>query len=201
MVEQVTFQTVFQFLQTVGILVGVYYYIMTIRTNQRNQEISLKNQELTLQSQELTRKAQQMAIESRNAQFFIQLYDSMMDVESLKVSWKDMMIERDWSTFEEWWDKYGPENNIDVFIPWMKSMVVFEIFGVLLKRGFLSIELIDDIMSGTVLMMWDVYEPVFMGFRERFGWPQFQEHQEYLTNEIRKVVEQQHPDFEGRRIT
>jgi hypothetical protein len=32
MVEQVTFQTIFQFLQTVGILVGVFYYIMTIRT-------------------------------------------------------------------------------------------------------------------------------------------------------------------------
>ena len=30
MVEQVAFQTVFQFLQTVGILVGVFYYIMTL---------------------------------------------------------------------------------------------------------------------------------------------------------------------------
>ena len=54
MVEQVTFQTLFQFLQTVGILVGVYYYISTIRTNQRNQE--------------LTRKAQEQALETRQAQ-------------------------------------------------------------------------------------------------------------------------------------
>ena len=67
MVEQVTFQILFQFLQTVGILVGVFYYIMTIRTNQRNQEISLKNQQLTLQSQELTRKAQEQALETRQA--------------------------------------------------------------------------------------------------------------------------------------
>ncbi len=36
MVEPVTFQILFQFLQTVGVLVGVFYYIMTIRTNQRN---------------------------------------------------------------------------------------------------------------------------------------------------------------------
>ena len=42
MVEQITFQTLFQFLQTVGILVGVFYYIMTIRANQRNQELTLK---------------------------------------------------------------------------------------------------------------------------------------------------------------
>ena len=31
MAESITFQTIFQFLQTAGILVGVYYYIMTLR--------------------------------------------------------------------------------------------------------------------------------------------------------------------------
>jgi hypothetical protein len=35
MVEQVTFQTIFQFLQTVGILTAVYYYIMTLRNAER----------------------------------------------------------------------------------------------------------------------------------------------------------------------
>jgi hypothetical protein len=64
MVEQITFQTIFQFLQTVGILVGVFYYISTIRTNQRNQEISLRNQELTL-------KAQEHAAETRQAQLYM----------------------------------------------------------------------------------------------------------------------------------
>jgi len=68
MVEQVTFQTIFQFLQTLGILVGVFYYIMTIRTNQRNQEIAQKNQELQL--------------ESRNLQLFMQLYQQMSSPEA-----------------------------------------------------------------------------------------------------------------------
>jgi hypothetical protein len=35
MVEQVTFQTIFQFLQTVGILTAVFYYIMTLRNVER----------------------------------------------------------------------------------------------------------------------------------------------------------------------
>ena len=35
MIEQVTFQTIFQFLQTVGILTAVYYYIMTLRNAER----------------------------------------------------------------------------------------------------------------------------------------------------------------------
>jgi hypothetical protein len=41
-IEQLTFQTVFQFPQTVGILVSVFYYITTIRANQRNQQLQLE---------------------------------------------------------------------------------------------------------------------------------------------------------------
>lgn len=69
MVEQVTFQTLFQFLQTVGFLVGVFYYITTIRTNQRNQELTLK--------------AQAHATETRESQLFMQLYQQLNSVESM----------------------------------------------------------------------------------------------------------------------
>ena len=41
MVEQVTFQTVFQFLQTVGILVGVFYYITSLRNQDRSRQIQI----------------------------------------------------------------------------------------------------------------------------------------------------------------
>ncbi len=44
-------------------------------------------------------------------------------------------------------------------------------------------------------MTWDKYEPIIMGIREKEGWPQFQEYQEYLTGEIRNIVDRQHPDF------
>ena len=53
MVEPVTFQTIFQFLQTVGILVGVYYYITTIRVNQRNQELARNAQEHATETRQL----------------------------------------------------------------------------------------------------------------------------------------------------
>ena len=48
MAEQITFQIIFQFLQTVGILIGVFYYIMTIRTNQRNQKMQLETRQTQL---------------------------------------------------------------------------------------------------------------------------------------------------------
>jgi hypothetical protein len=48
MVEQVAFQTVFQFLQTVGILVGVFYYIMTLRNTRKNQQLQLETRQAQL---------------------------------------------------------------------------------------------------------------------------------------------------------
>ena len=54
-------------LQTVGILVGIFYYIMTIRTNQRNQDIAIRNQELTL--------------ETRQAQLFMNIFNTFASKE------------------------------------------------------------------------------------------------------------------------
>ena len=43
MVEQLTFQTLFQFLQTIGILVGVSYYIVSLRNQSRTRQIQIVN--------------------------------------------------------------------------------------------------------------------------------------------------------------
>ena len=163
-----------------GVIAGFSYYVLTVQANQKNQQIQL---------------------ESRNTQFFMQLYNQMNDEKGIQFLWNDILKEKDWTTFDEWWDKYGAVNNPAFFAIWMKLMITYEMYGVLLKRGFLDVEIIDDIMSGAVLMMWDFYGPVILGFREQYGYPQFQEHQEYLTEEIRKMVNKQHPDFKGTKQT
>jgi hypothetical protein len=38
-VEEVTFQTIFQFLQTIGILVGVSYYIISLRNQEKARQV------------------------------------------------------------------------------------------------------------------------------------------------------------------
>jgi hypothetical protein len=107
MAEQITFQTIFQFLQTVGILVGVYYYIMTIRTNQRNQEIALRNQELTL-------KTQEQALETRQAQLFMQVFSQLSSTEK----WREYLeiLELEWDDYIDFQKKYGVlSGNLDTY--------------------------------------------------------------------------------------
>ena len=87
MVEQITFQTIFQFLQTVGILVGVYYYITTIRVNQRNQELQL---------------------ESRSLQLFMQLYQQMSSPDAIQTF--NEIVNYEWDDFDDFSQKYGLKN-------------------------------------------------------------------------------------------
>ena len=178
MVELAEIQAAYYMVAATGVLIAAAYYIITLRSS---------------------RKAQQMALESRNAQFFMQLYSSIQDEEMLRISWNDMIGARDWNTFEEWWNKHGPDSNIEYFAKWLRTVILYEVFGVLVKRGFLDISLVDDMVSGPTLMSWEVYKPIITGIREKYGYPQFQEYQEYLANEIRKIVDKQHPDYRGKR--
>jgi hypothetical protein len=58
---EITYQMVLSTIQTVGLLVGIFYYITTMRNAQKTRELALK-------SQELTRKAQEHAVETRQIQ-------------------------------------------------------------------------------------------------------------------------------------
>jgi hypothetical protein len=63
---EITLPIVLQIVQTVGILVGIVYYITIMRSQQRTRE-------LALESQELTRKAQEQTLETRQTQLFMQI--------------------------------------------------------------------------------------------------------------------------------
>jgi hypothetical protein len=97
--------------------------------------------------------------------------------------------------FDDWWERYGPENNMEFFKRWFSMVAYFEGIGILVKRRLIDPAFVDDILSGPILLAWEKHELIHRGIRERYGWPQWQEWQEYLTDEIKKIVDMQHPDF------
>jgi len=125
MVEQVAFQTVFQFLQTVGILVGVFYYVMTIRANQRNQELTLK--------------AQEQAVETRQAQLFMQIF-SRFDEEWVDAYQEILML--DFNNFQEYWEYASPRTNTELSRKFYRLNSLYEGLGLLVREGLLNIRLV-----------------------------------------------------------
>ena len=166
MVELSIYQTISIALASASIMIAATYYTLTIRKQQQ----------------------------TRNAQFFLQLYQNAHDQGFLQMLSETIWLQ-DTEDFDEWWEKYGPENNMEFFKRWYSMQVFFEGVGILIKRKLIDPTFVDDLMSGPIMIAWEKYGFIHKRIRERDNFPQWQEWQEYLTNEIGKIVERQHPDF------
>ena len=186
MVEQIAYQTLFQFLQTVGILVGVFYYIMTIRANQRNQEIALKNQELTLESQ-------QQATETRQAQLFMQIYNTWSSRETIDIR-KELQL-WEWTDYDDFIRKYGADSNPEAWASFQELGNFYEGIGVLIKRQLIDPTFVDDLMSGATLWGWEKFGGLVREYRIRENVPFLYEFWEYLYNAVSAIAHEQHPEL------
>ena len=179
MVEQVTFQTLFQFLQTVGILVGVFYYISTIRTNQRNQEIAQKNQELTL-------KAQEHTLETRQTQIFMQIYQQLNSEETYK-SWAEL-INLKISDYEDYLQKYDSSVNPTHYSKRAHIWYSYNTIGELLRQGIIESDLVHRLLLGPqVIVMWEKWVDIIRETRKRESIPDVWEGFEYLYDEMKRL--------------
>jgi hypothetical protein len=180
-----------------GILVGIFYYIMTIRTNQRNQEISLKNQELTLQSQELTRKTQEQALETRQAQLFMNIYNqSFANREWLNAYNKVMSTH--WDDYEAYItiaDYRNPDSSDKEYLEAQGYVSSFyEGLGVFVKEGLVDIRMIALTMTYMTKSYWEKHAPVVYESRKRHDYPRMLSEFEYLYDELMKYLEE-HPEL------
>lgn len=87
-----------------------------------------------------------------------------------------------YKTFEAFRTKDDPED----FVPLMVVSVFLENMGLLLKRGYAPIALLDDLLSGPVLDSWPRVAPIWAGLREEFKQPAWAEWFEFFHDEMVK---------------
>ena len=164
-----------------GVLVAAVYYVLNLRVSQRNQQLSLKTQELTL-------KAQQQASETRQAQLFMQIFDSFHSRDAIE-NFLDVM-EMEWSDPEDYMRRYSAKKS-------RASMYVYgnylEGIAVLVKRKLIDPEIIYDIHTTNITEFWEMYEPVIKYLRGKWGTPLFYSLVEYLAGEMASIVERSVP--------
>ncbi len=132
--------------------------------------------------------------ETRQTQLFMQIFDRLNQKESRKQIGEFIYV-WEWKDFDDFWDKYGPEANIDDWASLNSLNAYYEGIGVMIKRGLIDPTLVDDIMSGEIIRVWEKFEPIAREWRRRQNWPQAFEWNEYLYNEIKAIVTQQHPEL------
>ena len=181
---EITYQMVLSTLQTAGLLVGIFYYVTTLRNAQ-------KTRELTLESQELSQKAQEQSLETRQAQLFMYMYDRWNDPEFL-THW-NVIFSWEWTDYDAFREIHDSTVNR---VSFSSVAIFFEGVGVLVKRKLVDPSLVDDLMSGMLIRFWEKFgEPTIKIRQVRDNYPQYFEHVEYLYDVIKPMVESQHPEL------
>jgi hypothetical protein len=167
MVDYSTISIVFTGL---SISIAAFYYILTLRNTQKNQQLQL---------------------ETRQAQLFMQMYNRADD--ALHESFNHIM-RIEYRDFRDYWEKYGPDSNDDMS-PHIRQMAYFlEGLGVLVKERLLSMRLVALTWAGTSRMFWDKLSPIIDEWREEIGYPRLWSETEYLCKELIKYMDE-HPEL------
>jgi len=167
---EITYQMVLSTLQTVGILVGIVYYITIMRNSQRNQ---------------------QMQLETRQAQLFMQLYnrykDDTRDLDINK-SFLDVEIE----SLEDFQRLYEDDEDFSRTLAALGGF--YEGIGVMVREGYIPVRLVALQWAGVTRRFWEKVEPFISHFREIREFPRAWSETEYLYNELMKYLEE-HPEL------
>jgi hypothetical protein len=146
-----------------GVLVGVVYYILDMRNQARTRQTDL----------------------------IMRLYSTIVTKEFVE---NDVSIFRqDVDDFEGFMSKYGSFLKFmesPDYAPYMMDHEFFEGVGILLHKKLIDIELVDDLFSSPIIMIWEKTLPITRALREYFKRPQLSEWFEYLYNEMKKREQQ-----------
>lgn len=122
---------------------------------------------------------------TRQTQLFLQFYNRLTDKQFYEEYKK--INAREWNDVDDYIEKYGYGPTLfDIYL---------EGVGLLVKRGLIDIQFVDDLMSSLVIQYWRSHGEVLLGMREKQKMPQAGEWTEYLYYEIMKIAEKQHPEL------
>ena len=144
---EITVPLVLDVIRTVGILVGVVYYITIMRNSQRAQQESEKAR--------------------RNELVFQKLQNITLEYAR---TFNEVMIMKDWNDVEEWEEKYGRDNNVEAYSKWNYVIRHYQLAGLLLKQGADPDIIFELYPDGAVINLFELYEPVVEYMKSEKSW-------------------------------
>ncbi len=167
----ITIETISIVFTGISISLAAFYYINTLRNNQRTQQMQLETRQLAL---------------------FMPLFETYRNRE-FRMHQAEMR-NQEWTSAEDFLRKYGPENNPEAFASRIAVGSYFDGIGVLVKRGHVDISMVNDLIGNSIIWVWEKFGPMFIETRARNSNPYILTDFEYIYNEIIKYREG-HPEI------
>jgi hypothetical protein len=144
---ELTIPLVLDIIRTVGILVGIVYYLTIMRNNQRNQKTA-----------EETRKIQLLLDHNRDI-IGRNNWNSVMDME--------------WDDYNDFMSKYGWDSDPDLYEKRMGIWRRMHFSGLLIRDGLIDVSTFIDYIGDNSPLMWNKFKDIIEEQRVLFDSPNF----------------------------
>ena len=148
-----------------GVCFAAYYYIITLRNNQRALRINMTSNLL---------------------QFDTSVEGQKIWIELINMKWKD---------YDDFEKKYGSDNNMDNFAKRQSTWKMYDNLGRQLQAGLLDRETLYYMGATNVIWIWAKFRGVIEENRRRYtgktGYSGF----EYLANELNHMSQERDSDY------
>jgi hypothetical protein len=131
-------------------------------------------------------KTQKMQLETRQVQMFMNMIGVRSSPEFQKLIYKVTFMD-EWNDLQDYFNRYGPENNLDAYSEHLFVWQLYDTIGFLLKKEVIDLSFIDDLFKSSLLIAWKKFEPVIKENRQRVNQPKLWNQFEYLAEEILKT--------------
>ena len=155
----------------IGIIVSILYYTSVLKNANKTQELQLK--------------AQEQAVETRQAQIFMGIYNTWRSPQFRESFIK--LNSREWSDFQDWQSKYQPIQNPEEGTYEATVFTFYDGVGVFVRRGLIDIDLVDELLSNSFISLWERFRDIIYSIREFNNSPRMYQNVEYLYNELMKL--------------
>ena len=187
MVDLAEIQAAYYMVAATGVLVAAFYYVYNMRISQRNSALAIKAQEQTL--------------ETRQAQLFMGIFQTMASKE-FQTDFEEIVHQWKWSDYEDYMRKYGPFQNAVENGKHATIFMLYDGIGTLLRHGLIDSELVYDLTYAGSIALWEKFLPLVTGWRANYSAPQIYRDFEFLYTEMVKMRDAKgHPAMLWGRVT
>jgi hypothetical protein len=167
----ITYQMVLSTLQTVGLLVGIAYYLFIMRNAQKTRELTLK--------------AQEHATEARQAQLSMQLVNGWSQPHLVEArAFYQNFGTIDYDEYVKLWQDSETEMQMRIWGCYCEGI------GVLIRENYLDIKIVAGLMGGVVKSDWEKIRDHTYRMRVNMGNPRVWIEWEYLYHALMKYAEE-----------
>ena len=134
---EITFEIMLSTLQTVSIIIGIFYYLTILRNTQK------------------TRRAE-------NLRWFLE--DRSNEEKILKYAWA---MNLKWDNYEDFQSKFGRDTNPETWSRLWSFLVKWDDIGLMVNRNVIDIADLYELSGRSIPSIWMKYKPIIEEVRKR----------------------------------